>query len=72
MGTIRGIGDAEKSDFQRPVCSITDPRGGFKFDPEFNIMGSIDGGGIWSSKSGNTRNRFSSTGNGDTDMDGDC
>jgi hypothetical protein len=58
MGTIRPKGEQEPTDFQRPNCTCTDPRGGFKHSPEFEIQGSIDGGGIWSSSSGNSANRF--------------
>jgi hypothetical protein len=47
---------SERADWQRPeITPPTDPRGGFKFDPEFHIHGSIDNGGCWSSTSGNTR-----------------
>ena len=56
---IRTPDQAERADWQRPdITTPADPRGGFRHNPEFEIVGSIDNGGTWSSKTGNTRNRF--------------
>jgi hypothetical protein len=50
--------DTDRAQFQRPDLSIDDPRGGFKHNPEFRIMGSFDNGTTWSSTQGNLSNRF--------------
>jgi hypothetical protein len=53
------LGEPERADWQRPdISNPADPRGGFKSNPEFEIMGRIDNGGTWSSSKGNTRPRF--------------
>ncbi len=60
-GFIRTPDQAEQADVQRPdISNPADPRGGFGFNPEFEIDGSIDNGNIWSSTEGNRRNRFTS------------
>jgi|688.fasta_scaffold07540_16 hypothetical protein len=55
---IRPTDSFERSDFQRPDCSCEDPRGGFRNNPRFEIVGSIDNGGSWDSRRGNSTNRF--------------
>lgn len=50
--------EAAQSQVQRPDLSCSDPCGGFQSSPEFEIMGSIDNGGVWNSRTGNSRNPF--------------
>jgi hypothetical protein len=55
--SITPQGQENKSAFQRPTCEVTDPRGGFQFNPEFRIYGAIDNG-AWSSTKGNLSDPF--------------
>lgn len=56
---IRHHDDAERSDWQRPDIEIgAVPGGAPRSNPEFEIVGSIDNGGTWNSRSGNTGNPF--------------
>ena len=55
---ISPVDEALPSLVQRPDLSPSDPQGGFNSNPDFSIIGSIDNGGEWNSRTGNTRNRF--------------